>query len=449
MLVDQYGQPLAASTPDPALRGGWIQTGGLGTPAALPTAGLLGVDRATERRAARIAYWLNPAFWGALQVVQAYVIGDTFTYGDLDDRAAQDALDGFWAANHLAEMVDRFWTEFSLDGENATVWVGDLRKSEPARIAFLDVDQGLELTAGTLEGVTRIKAHNETWQAGEFVWTAHDALYNDPRGWGVVRHAVGPSIAYINLLNHRLRLQDVQGRLNAVYHALVNTRTPDGGLSQQVAKSAVYGRIPANGAVVTLAKDRETGQAESLEFLDVGKGAADAASDARLIRLLLSLVVGVPEHYLGEGGQVTRTTADSMGDPARRGFLRKHAIVRGWLDRTFRTELVRRHGPTRKYGKRVVRVRDDGRTRVVENRRVPANQLEVPWVFPNVDTDDLVSLVRKVELAAKLRLASKQTLSGELGYDPALENERMAAEGDSTPTQPLPEGGDRDGTQRG
>lgn len=435
-LVGPDGRPLATATTDPALRGGWIQSGGLGAGSTLPTLGsLYGVDRPTERRASRVAYFLNPAYWAALEVVKNYVVGDAFTYGDLDDKTAQAQLDEFWAENNLGRLVDRFWTEFSLDGENATVWVGKLRRGAPARIAFLDVDAGLELTADTLEGVTRLKAHGETYEQGLFVWTAHDSLYNDPRGWPPFRHAVAVAIAYVALLNHRLRLQDVQSRLNAVYYALVDAGAGDGGLAQQTAKAAVYGRIPSNGAVVTLAKDRETGESEELKFLDVGKGAQDAQHDMRQVRLLLSMVMGLPEHYLGEGGNVTRTTADAMGDPARRSILRKHAAVRDWLDRVYRTELIRRNGRDKRYSVRQVSVRHDGLTRIVSTRRVPAAQVEVPWVFPNVSTDDLEALVKKVDLAARRRLASTQTLMGELGYDPALERERLAAEG----TTPNPE----------
>lgn len=438
MILGPDGRPIAAHR-EPGLRGGWIQTGALGEPATLDTTGLLGVDRRTERRAARVAYFLNPAFWGALQVIHSYVVGDSFTYADLDDRRAQDTLDDLWAANDLGQLVDRFWTEFSLDGENATVWTGDLRRNQPARLAFLDVDRGVDLTHTTTEGVTRLEADRETWDAGEFVWTANEALYNDPRGWPIARHAVQPAIAYLRLLNHRLRQQDLQGRINAVYTAIINTRTPDGGLAQQQAKASAYGRVPRDGAVVTLAKDAETGQAEDLRFLDSGKGATDAASDVRAIRLLLSLTLGVPEHYLGEGGNVTRTTADSMGDPARRGFLRRHAIVRRWLDNVLRAELVRRHGPNQTYRKRSVQVRDDGRTRVVTTRRVTAAQVEGGWVFPDVSSDDVANLVLKARTAAQLRLASRQTLSGMLGFDPAIELERMSVEGDAPGPQP-PEG---------
>lgn len=434
MILDQYGAPLTSAATEPGLRGGWVLTGGLGR-ATPQGASAYGVDRRTERRKSRVAYFLNPVYWGAIQVVQGYVIGDTFTWGDHNDRRVRETVDELAARNDLPDLAERFWTEFMLDGENATVWIGDLTRDAPARIAFLDVDRGIDLKHAVETGITGIDAERETWEGGEFVWSAWDALYNDPRGWPVARHAVDSCVAYVNLLNARLRQQELQGRLNAVYKALIYGRNPEAKLAEQKAKAAVYGNVPKDGAVVTLAKDPETGMSEELEFLDPGRGASDAASDARLLRLVTASVIGVPEHYMGEGGNVTRTTADSMGDPARRALLRRQAVVRSWLDRTIRAELVRRHGEQQTYQVRRVEVSDDGRARKVSTKRVPASQVEVPWAFPDLTSDDVVALTRLVDMAVSRRLMSMQTARARLGMDPALEAERLQQEGAPQPFQ--------------
>lgn len=452
MILDEFGHPItpAAST-EPGLRGGWVLTGGLAHGSSVPeSVGLYGVDRRMERRKSRIAYYLNPVYWGALQVTQGYVIGDAFSWGDHPDKRVREVVDDLASLNHLPDMAERFWTEFMLDGENATVWVGDLQRDQPARLAFLDVDRGVDLTHSVTAGVTGLRADRETWDAGQFVWSAWDALYNDPRGWPVARHAVDPCVAYVNLLNARLRQQDLQGRINAVYKALIYGTSPEAKLAEQKAKASAYGRVPRDGAVVTLAMDPESGRSESLEFLDPGRGASDAASDARLLRLVTAVVIGVPEHYLGEGGNVTRTTADSMGDPARRALLRRQAVVRSWLDRVVRAELARRDGPGRRYKTQVVEYADDGRTRKVATRMVPAARIEVPWVFPDLTSDDVLSLTALVRMAVERRLMSQQTARARLGLDPAVEAERIAIERDagdqqaSPPRAPTPPANDDD-----
>jgi hypothetical protein len=441
VILDEFGHPITpAATTEPGLTGGWVLSGGLGRGGTVPeTTGLYGVDRRTERRKSRIAYYLNPVYWAALQVTQGYVIGDAFSWGDHSDRRVREVVDDLGGLNHLPDLAERFWTEFMLDGENATVWTGTLTRDAPARLAFLDVDRGVDLTHTVQTGITRLEADRETWAAGEFVWSAWDALYNDPRGWPVARHAVDPCVAYVNLLNARLRQQDLQGRINAVYKALIYGRSSEARLAEQKAKAAAYGRVPRDGAVVTLAMDPETGRSEELQFLDPGRGASDAASDARLLRLVVASVIGVPEHYLGEGGNVTRTTADAMGDPARRALLRRQAVVRSWLDRVVRAELVRRDGIGRKYRTQVVEYADDGRTRKVSTKMVPASRVEVPWVFPDLTSDDTMSVAKLVEMAVGKRIMSMQTARARLGLDPAVENERLELERGNGDAPPAPQ----------
>lgn len=442
-LVDPSGEPLQSSTIiDPSLRGGWILSGGIGTGQDIaPDVGIYGVSRNLERRKSRIAWFLNPVYWSAIEVMAGYVVGDTFTWGDHEDRRIRESLDEWAALNDLPSLVERFWTEFTVDGENATVWVGDLRPNEPGQVAFLDVDT-LSMDATVTRGVTRVSApvggnEKEEWFQGEFIWSAWQPVYNDPRGWPMAMRAVDACLAYVDLLNSRVKAQRLNGRINAVYKALVNTATPDGGLEQQRQKAAIYGQVPRDGAVLTLAKDRITGESEELDFLDLGRGASEAADDARLLRLVVAQVIGVPEHYLGEGGGVTRTTADAMGDPARKSFSKRQAKLRSWLDRMYRAELVRRFGPNQTYFRTRYRVTDNGRSRVRERVKVPVGQVEIPWSLPNLTSDQLSEITRMVDVAVSRRVMSMQTARSKFGLDPAVEWERIrieTTEGDVPPT---------------
>ncbi|WP_394649188.1 hypothetical protein, partial [uncultured Deinococcus sp.] len=388
----------------------------------------------------RRAYFTNPLFGSAVKIAVALLIGDNFTYGALNaDKTAQGALADFWDVNDLgALMSNRLVTEWLLDGELCGVFPQADLGDQPARIAHLDMVRGVSVVSSTVEGVTQIKAPGVnnttlTWEQGEFVWSAHDALWNDPRGWPVAMHAVAPAEAYLKLLGYRLNTHDLQGRILGVQTVFVDRKDPNSrAIFREKAQS--YGRLPKKGGMLTLAKvladDGKTIISDEINFATPAAGAANAEKDAKaFVRLTALGILGLPEHYLGEGGGVTRTTAESMTLPAIRSVLRVHASLRSHLDRLYRTDLKRRYGANRQYTVTTYDVRDGGKTRVAKTRRVRADQIEVPWVFPTITQDSLADLITRAEASARNGWASPQTLSGSLGWDPAEEAERMAAVG--------------------
>lgn len=446
MILDQNGNPITteASTPhDPALRGGWRYASDTGTPTTS-----FALDRESERHKARLLYLANPLLGGATDIATAFLLGDDLTYTPLDDRTANTALEEFWNENDLGTLITERWlTEFFCDGEQATLFPleeDDPGRDAPARIAFVDVDLGFRLQANVQRGVTAFitkdaAGHERTWDATRFVWTAHQALWNDPRGWPVLMRAVDAAINYITLLNHRMNTHELQARILGVYKAMVNPSgvgpdgKPDGGAYQWSQKVSAYRTLPKRGGVLTLAMipDGKGGYlSEDLQFLTPGKGSADAALDARALLRLVGLVIGaLPEHWLGEAGNANRATAGEMSTPAVRVSKKRQGVVRSYLNRLARLELKRRFGPDRQYTIKRVEVRDDGLTRVVRRQRVSADRLEVAWNLPKVEQDSLEMVARKVEVLAAQGLASPQTRAALLGVDPALEVELMAAAG--------------------
>ena len=446
MILDQYGQPIQeAGTSLDRISGGWIQTGGIGT-SVTPTSLLaLNVSREDVRTVSRAAYLLNPLLFGAVSVMHSFVLGEGLSYGDMPDKRAYSALEEFWAVNDLDQLANRWLTEYLVDGENLTLFPRDgegqaAKASGPARIGFYDVSHSLELRTedGVPTHITSVKLGEREYQEGAFVWSANEQLWNDPRGWPLVMRAITPALAYVNFVNSRIRVHEIQSRINGLYKAFTYSNDPGAELK---AKASVYSAMPRNGAILTVHKDRQSGESEEFGFLETKANAADSKEDARLIRLLISAALQIPEHYLGEGGSVTRTTADSMGEPARRAFARLQNSFRGYLNRLYRLELKRRFGDAQRYTVRRVTVSEDGLTRKVETKKVSADVLEGPWLFPSLRNEDLEALEKKVRVANELTLASKQTLAGELGYDYALELERMAQE--LTPQGP--QGGDDGG----
>lgn len=420
VILDQYGQPVTSGIQDAQdnIQGGWQLTGGIGGPITLPQQvrqmGIL--SRADTQRAAVVMWYLNPLLYGAVEVIRNFVLGAAISYGDHPDKTVQAVMEEFWAANSFDTLTDRWFVESLLLGENLTIWPDPKRfkaQDRAARIGHYGIIGG-QLKFNTAPGlpdvVESIGIERRTLRPGEFVWTANDPILNDVRGWPVVGRALGPALAYLNFINSRTKIHDLASRINAIYYAFAKDDKELNG------KASRFRTVPKNGAVLTLGMDPVSGKREEFNFSTPEVHAQDASVDAKLIKQLLAVALGLPEHYLAEGGGVTRTTADSMGEPTRKGFERRQRFVWNWLQATFRTELIRRF--------------PDGTfvTKKGSRKRVPAALVEFPFNFPSLRNEDLTALVSKVKLAAEKRLASRETLTGELGYDPALERERMARE---------------------
>lgn len=419
MILDQYGEPVSAqvdATQD--MQGGWQLTGGVGGPISLPQqARLLGtLSRADTQRAAVVAWYLNPLLYGAIEVIKSFVLGTSVTYGDHPDKTVQAVMEEFWSANNFEVLIERWLTEHLLLGENLTIWPDPkrfTRRDQAARIGQYGVIDGqLKFTSppGLPDVVESIGiAGKRTLRSGEYVWSAHDSILNDVRGWPVVGRALGPALAYLNFINARTKVHELSSRINAIYYAFAKDD------KELAAKAARFRNVPRNGAVLTLAQNQE-GKREEFDFHIPDLKAQDSAVDAKLIKQLLAVALGLPEHYLAEGGGVTRTTADSMGEPARKSFQRRQRTVWNWLQATFRTELARRY--------------PDGTfaTKKGSRKRVSAAQVEFPFNFPSLQNEDLTALIAKINLVAREGLASRQTMAAELGYDPAAEADKLASE---------------------
>lgn len=438
-LFDQFDRPMAGTTSDyygDQIRGGWVQTTNPGQ--AFSTASSLtgqhAPNRMLERAAARTAFMLNPLLSGAVDVIHGFVLGRGLSYGEFHDKDAQLALEEFWSINDFEELANRWLDEYLVDGENLTLFPTDrVGQNMPARIGFYDVATGFELEheKGLPNHVTSVLTQaNRLYEEGQFHWSAHRAYWNEVRGWPVIMQAVPAALAYVNFVNARIRLHKLQSRINALYKAFIRSTDPKAALQEQKDKASAFARVPEDGAVMTIGKDPGSGQAEEFELLSTNANARDSSADGRLIRLLVAVALNLPEHWLGEGGDVTRTTADSMSSPAKNSLEVRQQRVARWATSVFRLELKRRYGPEKKYRVRKARFRDG--IRVVDNAEVPADLLEPPWLFPEVDEENLEGIIQKVKLASEKRYASAQTLAGILGFDYAQELENMGTESDDT-----------------
>lgn len=487
MILDQHGQPIIRTEAAIQLRGGdlpdlgpWVPEAGWreGTPNTSDTPFLAArykLGRAECRRQSRALYFTNGLFRSAVDITAAFLVGDAFTYGTFADEGLKTIVADFWEANSFSELVsERLITEWFLDGEIAAVFPternGDSVPSadEPALMGMLDVDMGgfgvvgspvRGATAGSMVGGLRLETADGlrlSWGAGEFAWAANmGGLWNDPRGWSMAYPAAHFSAAYIAMLNMRLNVHHVQQRVLAVYKALIDREgvnakgEPDKGVYGWMRKTRGFSSLPERGGVLPVVIERGYVDAggkrfdaveEDIKFLQPAQGAADAATDMRLILRMVGLTIGgLPEHYMGEGGNATRTTADSMGVPSVRMANKRQATLGALFTRLFRAE-VRRRAPGRTF-----KVSKGSR------KRLPIERIELPWVFPEIREETLTEIVARVNLALEKGLVSDETATGDLGYDPALEAERkkgqdpkpapQATGGTPPPTDQTPQGG--------
>jgi hypothetical protein len=465
LILDQYGRPIRAlrEAAPVQLRGGQLaaqlgmelnpgwRDGAPGDTSTGTGYGRYGLTRAHARQTCRTLYFTNGLFKAAVDISASFLVGDALRYGTLADPGLQSIVDDFWGHNSFSELVSqRLVKEWFLDGEIGAVFPTAQDDSppspdQPARIGMLDVDlSGFDLEASTTRGampgdmVSALTLNRggqilRRWDEGQFAWAANDALWNDPRGWPIAYPAAEGAVAYIAMLNMRLNVHHVQQRVLAVYKAFLdpNGQDPngvaDGGLYDWRRKTSAFRSLPDRGGVLpvivqpgyTDATGKQVqGVEEDIKFLQPAQGAADAASDMRLILRLVGLCMGgLPEHYLGEGGNATRTTAASMGTPAVRLANSRQAALSALLTRIFRVEIKRRGGGDRQY-----------RYQKGSRKKLPIDRIELPWVFPAIREETLEQIVRRVEVALKNGLISQQTATDDLGYDSALEVDRLAGQ---------------------
>jgi hypothetical protein len=449
VLLDQYGRPTPIKEEsNHFLRGGWVETPGL-LPGDMSFRGDIQrqytINRQLERRKARLFFYFNYMIAGALDVSHGFLIGDAFNYGEINDKNVDIVCKEFWDANEFMDMLERYFYEYHVDGENMTIFPlkkDDPGKNQPAIINFPDVDYGVYLTYNTSTRKiekARVEGIDSEFDITNSVWTAHKAFWNDPRGLPVIMQAVDSGIAYINLLNHRIRMHDIQSRINGVYKAFV----PNGLETLKAkalldSKSLRFNSIPRNGAVLTLAKDPATGMSEEFDFNNPVGGSSDSETDAKLFALGVCIALNIPLYWLFSGTDVnTKASAVTISEAAKRVLLKKQAKIRTWLNKVFRIEIIRRLGNDYRVKVKVRKINKAGKI-VSSTEYIPVTQYELPWQFPNLDVRDVSQTVNKLKFAISEGLVSKPTSSTELGYDYEREQEMIAALGELDDTTTVP-----------
>jgi len=126
--------------------------------------------------------------------------------------------------------------------------------------------------------------------------------------------------AYAQWLSDRV----VQNQLKG---AVLYDVTLTGGSKEELARRrAASARAPETGTVLFHTEK------EIWKAVEPHVGAADVRDDGRALRLMVATGAGIPEHYLGEGGNANRATAAEMGLPAIKRMQRRQEYFRQVLE---------------------------------------------------------------------------------------------------------------------
>ncbi len=434
MLLDAQGQPLQ-KTAQLSLKGKWSDSTAYEytfNNSAVQRRWAGYGSRAEARRQARVAYMTNPIVFGAVNLIAALVTGNGLSYKEIHDAKLRDTLDDFWVANDLSNTSRQIYTQYLIDG--LAVLLSDISntgRGQPARVLAVNPLQIAEYEQNLFKDTVAVSvqltsAQLQRFEQGQFVWNANTPLYGDKEGWSTVMSIAQTANTMTGLLEYRLAQHDIASRINAVYKTMLDREDMENPVQNQLDRvRAQFTSVPPRSSVMVIGKDLETGHSEEFEFTRSNVNFSDIQNDWRSLMMILSLVTGLPEHYLGEGGTATRTTAESMTVPARASIEAHQGAFRVILNGLVRNEAVRRN-PNAKYKTRVSRIINDGRDRITSNRMLPIELVEIPWTFPTIEQADITGLVAKVQAAATLGLASKPTLQQMLGIDPSIEAELMA-----------------------
>lgn len=381
-----------------------------------------------DQARARAAYDDTPLLNSAVNTVSGLVLGTGVTYGQLDDPAASEALEAWYELNQVEELSKEMLRDWLLDGVLLPVIADDAPPSQAAWVNLWDtVTHPVEVRhePGNPRNVIGVRLPREQRSVvgiESFALRRNKPATRDlteqQLGVSPLATAVNPARAHARLLELRLRLHEIRARLNAVYYAFANSR------EELEAAAARFKRMPRDGQISVLWRDKESGQSEALELLTAKAEGADAEKDILGYIRAVAAVAGIPETHLAVSDTGNRATGEAMAEPMVRRMESLQQLIVGVLTELFRKELVRRFGRDRLYAMTVIEV--DGLTRNRVTLRVPASQLTIPFDTPPVrntdaDTDRVIAALDK-------GLISSQTATREFGYDPALEAELKSNE---------------------
>jgi hypothetical protein len=308
---------------------------------------------ATQERMFEICYWLwktNPLAQFIIDIIVAFVVegGMPFTS---DNEDVKKIFTEFWedSANQLSIFFEKHVTELGVFGElclpafvlsntgkvrlgyidpadiesvvtdphNAKINIGINLKSmdnDPARkLAVIIDNEEIEILS------PRGRALRESFTDGKVFFWKVNTLTNEPRGCSDL------FVVADHLDGYEQFMADTMEKFSQ-YNAFYYDVTVEGATNEELQKKADMYRPPrSGGAFVHNEKVRS-------EAVSPTQNASDADTGARLLRNHILGPKGIPEHWVGGGGNVNRATASEMDLPVLKMLGRRQQTVKHMLE---------------------------------------------------------------------------------------------------------------------
>lgn len=303
----------------------------------------------TQERMFEICYWLwktNPLGKFIIDIMVAFVVADGMPFTS-DNDETKVLLKEFWedSANQFDICFEKHVTELGVFGEICLpVFVlpntGKVRLGyiDPADIAEVVTDPhnakisiGVIVRANEGESERRLaiilgeeeteilsapgQRLQETFSEGRCFFEKINTLTNEPRGCSDLFVVADHLDGYEQFMAD---MMEKFAQLNPFYWDI----KVDGATTEELKKTADNYRPPKSGGSF-VHNEKVTSEA-----ISPTQNAFDAEVGARLLRNHILGPSGIPEHWIGGGGNVNRATAAEMDLPALKMISRRQKVVK-------------------------------------------------------------------------------------------------------------------------
>ena len=400
----------------------------------------------------------NPIFEAAIAVKLAYTIGEKAGVGRFDDKLANKQVKSFLSKNEFSALIrDRLVAEMFIDGE--IHWIFDKEFEQDLTEDVPPVPFGgivnshkvPKVVGNPIRGINEITVaqtptrdepnpSDQEYKLGDFASWTYKANFGELRGYPPFAGACQIADGMVEFINGRLRINNIQSRLNMLQTHLIWPKTERNKLTIPQQKSACVNNmlsIPDDGGIIHNFKDGETGHSEETSFLKTDKAAIDASSDFEILRRNFAAAMGLADHMLGWGDSTNRATADTISESVIKNFQLFQVSIKEFLTEIIRKMLVLANGADHEYTVLVSpdpddmeseeSVGDDPRNPPQESDETPdrteeaiepelieikvkANELPVEIILPDLQTDSLSEKIMLYKFAVDVGYSKTKVL---------------------------------------
>ena len=270
------------------------------------------------------AYRTNPLAYRIIELSTSYVLGQGIAI-NAQPQTINTFIHEFWQhpLNNMDNRLHQICTELALTGDlfitfhtNPFDGMSYIRITPSLSIDIIetapnDIEQEIRYH---VRG-TPTNPNGTWWDAENMHHYSINRLPGATRGQGDLVTILPWLRRYKDWLTDRVIINKYKG-------AYLWDVTITGGTQASITQKRNELATPPPPGSVIVHNDAETWKAIKPEI-----GADDVAEDGKALRTAIATGAGLPLHFLSEGGDVNRATAQEMGEPTRRNYEKRQTLV--------------------------------------------------------------------------------------------------------------------------